>query len=336
VGWWIDWLIILHTHALPLDTLSLTHSPHLTVDWTNTVSPAVSSEQFGEGEGGVMFRWDSGTDDSTNQVTTSYYVLEGMGCCFCPTGSDLYAWKASHPFGPWVRGPQLNTPRPGPPPAPPIPLMPNPTLGSGAICTNTGVVSTTAARGTAAAAGSGTGSATASDTSTKLCLQANSSSACVPIGGAFANCNVEYRPCTGGKDQQWRVTQLGEIQSALTSKVGQLMCLDGAHGVEGQLLYTNACVLSAQDTRPIGQLWRWDTTGAASTLTLDASGTCAAADRPVMTTACEAASASSFTFPKSTPLTPPPPTPAPLPGPNLTCHGCQVQSNNSILTTHYI
>ena len=49
-----------------------------------------------------MFRWDS-ADGST----TVYYALEGMGCCFCPSGSDLIAWTAPTPLGPWTPVRQL-------------------------------------------------------------------------------------------------------------------------------------------------------------------------------------------------------------------------------------
>ena len=65
------------------------------------VRPSAASEQFGKGEGGVMLRWDSADGQSKR-----YYALEGNGCCFCPTGSDLIAWQAPSPLGPWtpVRG----------------------------------------------------------------------------------------------------------------------------------------------------------------------------------------------------------------------------------------
>ena len=35
--------------------------------------------------------------DRTLGKTTAYYTLEGMGCCFCPTGSDLYVCPAPLP-----------------------------------------------------------------------------------------------------------------------------------------------------------------------------------------------------------------------------------------------
>jgi hypothetical protein len=272
----------------------------LNEDWTNTVPGNASSQQFGEGEGGIMFRWDRSVDANGSQ-TTSYYVLEGKGCCFCPTGSELYAWKAPHPFGPWVRGPQLNTPRPAAPTPSPPPLQPNPILA-------TGQVSTTASDGA------------------KLCMQANTSEACVPSGGNLDRdeCTVLYRPCRrGALEQQWRLTQLGELQSALTgdSDPDQLMCLDAIHREAGQLLFTNFCLLAAFDTRPVGQLWSWDTGGAKGVLSLDSSGACAGQDSPVMGAACK----KTWTLPSSTPLTPVPPPPPPTPAPNMTCHGCQVR-----------
>jgi len=51
------------------------------LDDTWTKSTLQASKPVGSGEGEVMFRWDSvaGTE-------TSYYILAGTGCCFCPTG----------------------------------------------------------------------------------------------------------------------------------------------------------------------------------------------------------------------------------------------------------
>ena len=85
--------------------------------WTRTAAPAQHSGQFGVGEAGVAFRWDSPTGDRT-----IYYALEGYGCCFCPTGSDLIAWRSPTPLGPWtkVRGAHsINPPWPSPSPSPP-------------------------------------------------------------------------------------------------------------------------------------------------------------------------------------------------------------------------
>ena len=88
-----------------------------------------------------------------------------------------------------------------------MPLQPNPTLATGEVST---LVS-----------------------GKKLCLQANTSKACVPNGAVLDPdpCAVAYAPCVAGaREQQWRLSKLGEIQSALTSDAKQLMCLDASHG----------------------------------------------------------------------------------------------------------
>eukprot|EP01043_Picozoa_sp_COSAG02_P062365 COSAG02_NODE_8585_length_2513_cov_15.886081_2_plen_398_part_00 len=299
-------------------------------EWTNTVAPAVSSKQFGAGEGGVMFRWDSpsfspssaggtiGSDtvvaeakaaaplNGATKTTTRYYVLEGMGCCFCPTGSDLYAWSAPHPFGPWERGVQLNTPWPAPPP-PPSP--PNPVMAVGEIIAEVG--------------------------GAKRCLTANKSTGCIPNNAVMNSpltdyCAPTYTPCVSSSnggvvalEQQWRLTALGEIQSNLTDTSAHNMCLDGAHGGVGQTVYVNWCVPLSD---AIGQTWSWDTSGRPGDLLLRAAKSCAtppssssavAAVAHGTMQACSATNRKAFSFPPSKPLTPPPPPPG------HGCHGCQ-------------
>ena len=124
-----------------------------------------------------MFRWDSADGSQT-----LYYVLEGMGCCFCPMGSALYAWHSKSPFGPFTRGVQLNPPRA----VPPTPLLPNPTLVVGPVVAN------------------------------GMCLAANSTPGCVPSGKDLPPSNVA--PCAphvvacvaGAAEQQWRMTGNGK------------------------------------------------------------------------------------------------------------------------------
>ena len=71
--------------------------------WTKSTLQA--SKPVGSGEGEVMFRWDS--PDGTQKA---YYILAGTGCCFCPTGADVVAWKAEDPIGPYTEVRNINPP----------------------------------------------------------------------------------------------------------------------------------------------------------------------------------------------------------------------------------
>eukprot|EP00035_Acanthoeca_spectabilis_P015336 m.305806 g.305806 ORF g.305806 m.305806 type:complete len:593 (-) comp16342_c1_seq1:1424-3202(-) len=254
--------------------------------WTNTVSPVEASAQFGSGEGMVMLRVDPPS------APTVYYALVGTGCCFCPEGADLIAWTAAHPTGPWTqaRPTSINPPWANPPQL----------LATGEIVLG-------------------------GPPGNKMCLTANASATCIPQGkevpgaGHNGTCMTTLSPCTGATAQQWRLTSLGEIQSALTpaDNQGNLTCLDAARGVAGQPLYTNFCVRSPGDPRPVGQLWRWDTSGDATRLVLDSSATCLGVN---LTMEECVGTGGQWHLPRSAPLPPPPPPPA------SDCHGCQVGS----------
>ena len=82
------------------------------LDETWTKSTLQASKPVGSGEGEVMFRWDSAAAAGTTE--TSYYILAGTGCCFCPTGADVVAWKAEHPTGPYTQVRNINPPYPAP------------------------------------------------------------------------------------------------------------------------------------------------------------------------------------------------------------------------------
>ena len=220
------------------------------------------------------------------------YVLEGMGCCFCPQGSDLYAWQSTSPTGPFTRGMQLNPPRS----VPPTPLLPNPVLTTGAVVAN------------------------------GLCLTANDSISCVPNGRDLSEpCTPAAQPCSGSAAQQWRMTAMGEVQSNLTSSHEQLICLDAGLGQSGQKVYAQWCVRSTSNPTPIGQLWQWNTTGHPGTLQLRDSRTCANSENGSGITMGGSGSAGEgcgvgtaadheWVFPVSKPLTP---------NPQDKCHGCQ-------------
>jgi hypothetical protein len=135
------------------------------------------------------------------------------------------------------------------------------------------------------------------------------------------SCPVKLVPCKAGAPaQQWRLTALGEIQSALTADRKQLMCLDAARGKPGQHPYTNYCMmgmtwkghpqpLSRQED--FGQVWRWNTSGAAGPLTHSSSGNCVGTvpgnASLVALAHCDASNQRRWLFPKSGPLTPPAP-----------------------------
>eukprot|EP01046_Picozoa_sp_COSAG06_P037914 COSAG06_NODE_4326_length_4357_cov_3.590621_5_plen_192_part_00 len=83
------------------------------LDETWTKSTLQASKPVGSGEGEVMFRWDSAAA-AAGTTETSYYILAGTGCCFCPTGADVVAWKAEHPTGPYTQVRNINPPYPAP------------------------------------------------------------------------------------------------------------------------------------------------------------------------------------------------------------------------------
>ena len=112
---------------------------------------------------------------------------------------------------------------------------------------------------------------------------------------------------------------MGEIQSALTTEHKQLMCLDASKGMPGQHLYTNFCMMGMNYTghpqpisrqEDIGQIWRWNTSGAAGFLTHSSSGNCAgtvSGNASVALVRCDASNRRRWLFPKSGRLTPPAP-----------------------------
>ena len=59
-------------------------------------------------EGEVMFRRGD-----------RYYLLMGRCCCFCAEGSNLMAYSAAHPLGPYTPMAEINTKARPPPPPPP-------------------------------------------------------------------------------------------------------------------------------------------------------------------------------------------------------------------------
>jgi hypothetical protein len=254
------------------------------LDETWTKSTLQASKPVGSGEGEVMLRWDS-----PDGAQTSYYILAGTGCCFCPTGADVVAWKASDPIGPYTQVRNINPPWIGD----------SRVLAIGEISAMVG--------------------------GNKVCIAANTSSACVPDGkvlpGSGVQCSVSYGPCTGATEQQWRLTSVGEIQSNLTNTPDHTMCLDGGLGGNGQLVYTN---FRQYPGNAIGQLWTWDTNGTASALVLKHSGNCASAadapggDRLTLTACGTRLTDAAWSFPVSGPQNSPPVLP-----PGEKCHGCQ-------------
>ena len=138
------------------------------LDSTWTKSTLQASKPVGSGEGEVMFRWDGAAGDET-----SYYILAGTGCCFCPTGADVVAWKASSPTGDYVQVRNINPPWTAP-------AADSHVLAIGEISAVVG--------------------------GRKVCVTANASSACVPNGkvlpGSGVQCSVRLTPCTGAAEQQ--------------------------------------------------------------------------------------------------------------------------------------
>ena len=220
-----------------------------------------------------MLRWGSGS-------ATVYYVLAAAtgGCCFCPMGANSVVWKAASPLGPFSKVGNINScledchpidgectvccpgsqscPRSHPAP---VPVPPPHTEALGQI--------------SSARHGQG---------GTRVCLAANASAACVPHGhelpptpsGSGSQCPVSIEVCRDdSSEQQWRVTSDGELISNATGA-----CMDAAHGTLGGGVYTNYCVRTSSDPKPIGQTW--NTTGSRSRgpgeLRLVASNTCAA------------------------------------------------------------
>ena len=134
--------------------------------WTKSTLQA--SKPVGSGEGEVMFRWDGAAGDET-----SYYILAGTGCCFCPTGADVVAWKASSPTGDYVQVRNINPPWTAP-------AADSHVLAIGEISAVVG--------------------------GRKVCVTANASGACVPNGkvlpGSGVQCSVRLTSCTGAAEQQ--------------------------------------------------------------------------------------------------------------------------------------
>eukprot|EP00037_Helgoeca_nana_P020891 m.208992 g.208992 ORF g.208992 m.208992 type:complete len:568 (+) comp25436_c0_seq1:84-1787(+) len=237
----------------------------LNAAWTDTVVPARASAQFGSGEGGVLFRVD------TPAGKTVYYALVGKGCCFCPTGVPLQAWRADSPVGPWAlaRTASINLPYTSPP------------LATGQLQTQ-----------------SGGGS--------NVCVTASTAPSCRPNGTLVPNagvdgvCDLTLTACsTTSAAQQWQLLPTGEIQSGLaaTTDPSHAMCLDASHGIPGRRVYTNFCVGS------VGQKWKWGTSGKVTQLELVSSATCVAS---AGTMAACSSTQTVWRLPPSSPLPPAP------------------------------
>lgn len=198
------------------------------------------------GEGQVMLRWGSGS-------SKLYYVLAGStgGCCFCPMGANSVAWRASSPLGPFSLVGNINS----------CLEDCHAVDGQCTVCCpgSQGCPRSTPAPPAHTEAVGQISSALHVKGGARACLEANTSAACVPHGhelpptpaGSGSQCPVRIEVCRNDSPgQQWRIMSNGELVSNATGS-----CMDAAHGEAGGGVYTNFCVRTKSDPKPIGQTW---------------------------------------------------------------------------------